>query len=481
VREPLDNSLANSDETPGASIVVDHTDFSWEAQRASNSQESKPNTSASQSAEPKKDGGESKSEGLEMVDVAGSEEPEYRPMEKFVLSQVDIKLEGASLTAICGAVGAGKSTLLESILGETNVAAGKHSIIRGSIAYVAQEAWILNTTVRENITFGKEFDAEWYQQCIEASCLAADIEMMTDGDETMIGEKGVTLSGGQKQRVSLARAAYARPGSFCHTHDLYLHVALVTVAKCVLVCIDIILLDDPLSALDVHTGKKVFQRLLGPQGILKSSMRLLVTHAVQFLGDCTSVIVLYNGKSVFHGHYDELKDYSAKYTQNLANESGAANGNSANIAALLESLTNSAQEQSEDAVAAAKKRALSESEEQAKKTDLAVDDSAVIGHAEGVGSGGVGLRTTCYWVACCGGFLLLGPYFFFLVVERTAYIFNDWWLATWTSATSGELTEVSELYNSPFVNMTGVVQVWVNSTPTEQPPPAPSSFDLYYM
>merc|ERR1712129_226269 len=100
------------------------------------------------------------------------------------------------------------------------------SQVEGRVAYVAQQAWIQNMTVRDNILFGSEYNAAKYQQVVEACALLSDLEILPAGDQTEIGENGVNLSGGQKQRVGLARAAYQGA--------------------------DIILLDDPLSAVDAH-------------------------------------------------------------------------------------------------------------------------------------------------------------------------------------------------------------------------------------
>ena len=106
-----------------------------------------------------------------------------------------------------------------------------------------QEAWLQNATVRDNVTFGRKFDEAYYNKCIKASALISDLNILPSGDQTEIGEKGINLSGGQKQRVSLARAAYASP--------------------------DILLLDDPLSAVDPHVAKEIFDNLISRKTFLR--------------------------------------------------------------------------------------------------------------------------------------------------------------------------------------------------------------------
>ncbi|MEQ2169338.1 hypothetical protein GOODEAATRI_024182, partial [Goodea atripinnis] len=120
------------------------------------------------------------------------------------------------------------------------------SIVQGSLAFVPQQAWIQNATLRDNILFGSPYEDKRFQDIIEACALGPDLKLLSAGDLTEIGEKGINLSGGQKQRVSLARAAYSQA--------------------------DIFLLDDPLSAVDSHVGKHLFDKVIGPKGILQNKV-----------------------------------------------------------------------------------------------------------------------------------------------------------------------------------------------------------------
>jgi ABC-type transport system involved in cytochrome bd biosynthesis fused ATPase/permease subunit len=153
------------------------------------------------------------------------------------------------LVAVVGQVGSGKSSFLSAILGEMNKLTGRINV-SGSLSYTPQQPWIQNATIRDNILFGKDLNQDFYNQVVLNCALVSDLEMLTGGDQIEIGEKGINLSGGQKQRVSLSRAVYSRS--------------------------DIYLLDDPLSAVDAHVGKQIFERVIGPNGMLKNKTRLLL-------------------------------------------------------------------------------------------------------------------------------------------------------------------------------------------------------------
>merc|ERR1719209_2829753 len=195
------------------------------------------------------------------------------------LSKIDLAVGKGSLVSVVGKIGSGKSSLLAAVLGELTKVEGS-SRVEGSISYVAQQAWIQNMTVRENILFGSEYNAAKYEAVVEACALAADLKILPAGDQTEIGENGVNLSGGQKQRVGLARAAYQNA--------------------------DIVLLDDPLSAVDAHVAKHLFEKLLGPNGLLRKKTRILVTHNLGFLHKMDSILVMDEGFIGTQGSLEEL-------------------------------------------------------------------------------------------------------------------------------------------------------------------------------
>uniref|UniRef100_A0A6Q2WPZ6 ABC-type glutathione-S-conjugate transporter n=1 Tax=Esox lucius TaxID=8010 RepID=A0A6Q2WPZ6_ESOLU len=195
------------------------------------------------------------------------------------LRRINVRVPKGSLVAVVGHVGSGKSSLLSAMLGETEKRSGNVSV-KGSVAYVPQQAWIQNATVQENVVFGREKQKTWYQRVLEACALLPDLNILPAGDSTEIGEKGLNLSGGQKQRVSLARAVYRKA--------------------------DIYLLDDPLSAVDAHVGQHIFDKVIGPKGVLRDKTRVLVTHGMSFLPQADLILVLVEGEITESGSYQEL-------------------------------------------------------------------------------------------------------------------------------------------------------------------------------
>lgn len=208
------------------------------------------------------------------------------------LKNINISLPKSSLTAVVGSVGSGKSTLLSAFLGETIKFNGQVNTV-GNIGYVPQQAWIQNATLRNNILFGKPFDRLKYQRVVAACALKSDFAALPGGDNTEIGEKGLNLSGGQRQRISLARAVYADA--------------------------DVYLLDDPLSAVDTRVGRHIFEKVIGPHGLLKSKTRVFVTHGITYLSRTDKVIVMKKGEVSESGTYQQLLDKKGDFSDFLMN------------------------------------------------------------------------------------------------------------------------------------------------------------------
>ncbi|XP_050638323.1 multidrug resistance-associated protein 1-like [Macaca thibetana thibetana] len=205
-----------------------------------------------------------------------------------VLKDLKIKIPEGALVAVVGQVGSGKSSMLSAILGEMEKLTGVVQR-KGSVAYVSQQAWIQNCILQENILFGSIMKKEFYEQVLEACALLPDLEQLPKGDQTEIGERGVNISGGQQHRVSLARAVYSGA--------------------------DIYLLDDPLSAVDVHVGKQLFEKVIGSLGLLKNKTRILVTHNLTLLPQMDLIVVMESGRIAQMGTYQEL----LSKTRNLTN------------------------------------------------------------------------------------------------------------------------------------------------------------------
>ncbi|KAB0394515.1 hypothetical protein E2I00_015647, partial [Balaenoptera physalus] len=208
------------------------------------------------------------------------------------LHSLDIQVPKGALVAVVGPVGCGKSSLLSALLGEMEKLEGK-VYMKGSVAYVPQQAWIQNCTLQENVLFGQTLDPKRYRQALEACALLADLEVLPGGGKTEIGEKGINLSGGQRQRVSLARAVYSDA--------------------------DIFLLDDPLSAVDSHVAKHIFDQVIGPEGVLAGKTRVLVTHGISFLPQTDFVIVLADGQVSEIGTYAALLQRNGSFANFLRN------------------------------------------------------------------------------------------------------------------------------------------------------------------
>ncbi|XP_054455373.1 ATP-binding cassette sub-family C member 3 isoform X2 [Anoplopoma fimbria] len=209
-----------------------------------------------------------------------------------VLHNINVMVPQGSLLAVVGHVGCGKSSLISALLGEVEKLEGEVSI-RGSVAYVPQQAWIQNATLRDNILFGKAYNEHKYRCVLEACALTPDLEVLPGGDMTEIGEKGINLSGGQRQRVSLARALYSDT--------------------------DVYLLDDPLSAVDAHVAKHIFDNLIGPEGVLKGKTRILVTHGISFLPQVDNIMVMVDGRVSEMGSYQELLKQNGAFAEFLRN------------------------------------------------------------------------------------------------------------------------------------------------------------------
>ncbi|KAK1904101.1 Multidrug resistance-associated protein 5, partial [Dissostichus eleginoides] len=222
-----------------------------------------------------------------------------RPPLHKTLHRIDLRIKRGSLVGICGGVGTGKSSLLSALLGQMTLLEGNVAV-SGGFAYVAQQAWILNDSLKENILFGNEYESEKYNAVLEACCLLPDLAELPYGDMTEIGERGANLSGGQRQRVSLARALYSeRP---------------------------IMLLDDPLSAVDACVGSHVFHKAIKAAG--KDKTVLFVTHQLQYLPQCDHVFLMKDGQIAEQGSHAQLmcreRDYASLFNtmqqENLVKE-----------------------------------------------------------------------------------------------------------------------------------------------------------------
>ena len=198
-----------------------------------------------------------------------------------VLEDIDLRAAPGELVMVIGPVGCGKSSLLKSMLGLLHKQAGNVRK-RGRVGYIPQESFLINNTFRANVVFGHEFDEDKYRRAIRISQLEPDLDVIKGGEFAEIGEKGLNLSGGQKQRISIARAVYAEA--------------------------DIVLVDDSLSALDAHVGKKIFTEVFMNQFVRRGKTVIMCTHVLEYLDVADRVVFVQNGRVTCQGSYEELRD-----------------------------------------------------------------------------------------------------------------------------------------------------------------------------
>ncbi|XP_068992206.1 probable multidrug resistance-associated protein lethal(2)03659 isoform X2 [Neodiprion pinetum] len=224
---------------------------------------------------------------IKLTNVTAKWEP-YSP--ENTLDSVNLQFDKGKLYAVIGMVGAGKSSLLSVLLGELPLSETKEFsdvIVKGSLSYAGQDAWVFGATVRQNIIFGQPYERQRYHRVTKACALLSDFEQFSQGDLTIVGDRGSSLSGGQRARINLARAVYRQA--------------------------DIYLLDDPLSAVDAHVGKHLFEECI--QRYLAGKTRILVTHQLQYLQGVDAIILLNQGRAEIFSNYHELlasyPDYEA--------------------------------------------------------------------------------------------------------------------------------------------------------------------------
>ena len=302
-----------------------------------------------------------------------------------VLSEVNIRVQPGELYAIVGPVGSGKSTLCSAILNEAVLSEESQITLNGTVAYVAQTAWILNKTVRDNILFGLPFDETKYNRVLDACSLRHDISVLDDGDMTEIGERGINLSGGQKQRISVARAAYSDA--------------------------DVFIFDDPLSALDPQVAEHVFENCF--LTLLKGKTRVLVTNQLQCLDRCDSIVALgKRGKVLEQGTYSDLMSDS--------------NGE---VTRLLKGVAPS-------------RRNLMQDDEQKEKKDEGSSpkkETNELMTKEERQTGTVKLGVYLNYIKAGGGYALFSFILFLYILFSATQIASSVWVSAWTAdATTGE-------------------------------------------
>ncbi|OXB80501.1 UNVERIFIED_CONTAM: hypothetical protein H355_016291 [Colinus virginianus] len=357
------------------------------------------------------------------------------------LSNIDIRIPQGQLTMIVGQVGCGKSSLLLAILGEMQKISGNVSWSsctsdsemgedispekeppvemefrkRGSVAYASQKPWLLNATVEENITFESSFNKQRYKAVIDACSLQPDIDILPHGDQTQIGERGINLSGGQRQRISVARALYQQT--------------------------NVVFLDDPFSALDIHLSDHLMQ-----EGILKMLREdkrtvVLVTHKLQYLPHADWIIAMKDGYIQREG---TLKDIQKSETELFEHWKTLMNRQDQELEKETTIETKTVLERTNLRRTMYSREALlkddEEDEEEATESDDEDNLSSVLHQ-----------RAKMPWRACgkylsAAGILLLPLLVLSQLLKHTVMVAIDYCLALWTSDAISQKTE-TELRN----------------------------------
>ncbi|NWT64717.1 MRP7 protein, partial [Prunella himalayana] len=294
----------------------------------------------------------------------------------------NLSVRKGMLLGVVGKVGSGKSSLLAAITGELIKQGGRVYVcdLEQGFGLATQEPWIQFTTVRKNILFGREYDARLYEQVLEACALSEDLNILPAGDQTEVGESGVTLSGGQKARIALARAVYQEK-------ELYL-------------------LDDPLAAVDADVASHIMRKCIF--GVLKHKTRVLCTHRTEFLEKADALLLMDNGRIV-------------------------KTGTPADILPLVEAFPKFKDTDKED-----KDKAPNEQgQEEAIKTEAEepTQNNNLIHKEEEKKEGAVAFQVyKAYWMAM-GSCLAISILFSLFLMQASRNV-SDWWLSYWISSIS---------------------------------------------
>lgn len=384
---------------PYAVKIVD-ADFVWEVPM-----EEKQKAESKEKPSGKGKGNEKEKEKKEKdgdTALSPTTEKEAKPP---TLSNVNLEIPRGALVAIIGSVGAGKSSLLQGIIGEMTRTRGK-VYVGGSLGYAPQQAWIQNATVEKNITFGLPLETEKYKEAITKCALTKDLEILPHGDQTEIGERGINLSGGQKQRVSLARCVYLNN--------------------------DIVLLDDPLSAVDSHVGRYIFENCIS--GVLADRTRILVTHQLHFVPKADYIIVMDHGAIVEQGSFTELMESSNGLFKELMDKYGGIEEESDGLEeeAQVESTPTVAVVES-DKDGAPRSRKTSEKPKKdliEEKSKDAVSKKLMTTEERALGA--VEWKVFVAYFQAAGGWAFIAFMAVLLLLTQATRLGNDIWLVQWT-------------------------------------------------
>ncbi|WEW59727.1 ATP-binding cassette transporter yor1 [Emydomyces testavorans] len=360
------------DKTMENALEVKDASFTWERLPTDPDEEDKTSKMDKKRRKQRKEQSAGKENGR------GTGSGTQSPAEPFRLTDLTFSVERNELLAVIGTVGSGKTSLLAALAGDMRMTGGEVTM-GASRAFCPQYAWIQNATLKENILFGKQYDEVWYDEVIDACALRADLEMLPAGDETEIGERGITISGGQKQRLNIARAIYFDAG--------------------------LILMDDPLSAVDAHVGRHIMDNAIC--GLLKNKCRILATHQLHVLSRCDRIILMNNGHIETVDTFDNLMRGSEMFQRLMA--------------------TTSQEEEKGDAIEQA------EAEEKVDEERKPLKQSEMLMQQEERAVNSVSWKVWWAYIAAFGWPINFPLIVIFLLLCNGANIVTSLWLSYWTS------------------------------------------------
>ncbi|MCJ1382885.1 hypothetical protein MMC17_005998 [Xylographa soralifera] len=359
----------------------------------------------------------------------------------FRMINIDVKFHIGTLNVVAGPTGSGKTSLLMALLGEMTLVTGAVHLPGGSreelkpdpatgltesVAYCAQQAWLVNDTIKQNILFASPYDEDRYNSVIDACALRRDLEVLDSGDATLVGEKGIVVSGGQKQRISLARALY------CNSKH--------------------VLLDDCLSAVDSHTAQHIFDNaILGP--LMMHRTCILVTHNIALCAAQSQfIVVLVNGKIAAQGNPREVMMSGAlgEDASRPASKSGtrppSRSDSKANLQSEVSDDTNA-----ENSDVKSNGHANGSTKKSKAKPLVDDDDEGVNARTEGKAEGAVHWRVIQLYFASMGSSLYWILMVLMVAIEPVSQMSTNLWIRQWSNSysTSGvHVMEAPEPFNS---------------------------------
>ncbi|KAL1304864.1 hypothetical protein AAFC00_003788 [Neodothiora populina] len=380
-------------------VVIRNADFTWErnptqdpdagpggpksskqakAEKKADKAKAKVDKKAAKDAEKAAKNRPASSDGLDSSSTLTEEDKH-----PFEIKGLDLSIARNELVAVIGSVGSGKSSLLAALAGDMRRTTGE-VVLGASRAFCPQYAWIQNATVKENIVFGKDFVPEWYDEVVDACALRADLDMLPNGDQTEIGERGITVSGGQKQRLNIARAIYFNA--------------------------DIVLMDDPLSAVDAHVGKHIMDNAIC--GLLASKCRVLATHQLHVLHLCDRIIWMKEGRVHTVATFNDLMANDEEFQKLMATTA-------------KEEKQGEEDEVNEDEVEGEKK--------EIKKSKGGKKPAAALMQVEERAVKSVSFDTYVAYIRASGSLWFAPLIIITLIISQGANIVTSLWLSWWTS------------------------------------------------